>query len=188
MTILKREPDLSSDEIFAMPDPWWVAHVRSRQEKAFVRYLAHYRIAYYLPQTEKRVRRDGRNIVSHLPLFSGYAFFRGVGTDTSRALRSHLVVNLLAPFDQATFAVELRQLRDLQTSSGRLTAYPHLAQGDAVLITEGVFAGYRGVIVRGKGAERLIVSLSFIRQSVVVDVDRDAVRPHVECATAGRNR
>ncbi|MGZ4778678.1 MAG: transcription termination/antitermination protein NusG [Thermoanaerobaculia bacterium] len=177
MPILKREPDVFPVQIFDLQQPWWVAHLRSRQEKAFARYLRLYDIAFYLPQTEKCVRRNGRTIVSSLPLFSGYVFFRGSSADTARALRSHVVVNLLAPFDQQTFEAELRQLYDLQSSSGRLTLHPHLRAGDAVLITEGVFAGYRGVIQRHPAGERVIVSVSFIRQSVAVELDRESVRP-----------
>ena len=177
MPILKREPDAFPDDVFELPEPWWVAHLRSRQEKAFARYLRFHGIPSYLPQIEKRQRTERRTIVSWLPLFSGYVFFRGTHADTARALRSHVVVNLLAPFDQETFAAELRQLVELQRSSGRLTLFPHLAAGDPVVITEGVFAGYTGVIQRMPNGERLIVSISFIKQSVAVELDRESIRP-----------
>ena len=172
MPILKREPDVFPESIFTMQEPWWVAHVRSRQEKFLARHLVQNGIAYYLPQVEKRGRRS-----SFLPLFPGYLFFRGTDGDTSRALRSHVIVNLLAPFDQPSFHGEIHQLHDLQRTSGRLTPYPHLHAGDSVHIHEGIFAGYRGTILRERGTERLIISISFINQSVVVDLDRDAIRP-----------
>ena len=187
MPILKREPDAFPVSLFAMAMPWWVAHVRSRQEKVLARYLLEHGIAFYLPQAEKRSRRGCRTIVSYLPLFPGYVFFRGQEADMSRALRSHVIVNLLAPFDQRTFNGELCQLFELQQSSGRLTPYPHLHSGDAVLITDGVFAGYRGVIVRERSSDRLVVSLSFIEQSVAVDLDRDSVRPQQARLAAPRN-
>ena len=60
MPILKREPDTYPDSVFEMTDPWWVAHLRSRQEKVLARYLREYQIPFYLPQMEKRVRRGGR--------------------------------------------------------------------------------------------------------------------------------
>lgn len=177
MPVLKREADIFPDDLFAAAQPWWVAHLKSRQEKLFARYLAQHGIGYYLPQCEKKTRRSGRTITSYLPLFSGYVFFRGTQADTARALRSHLVVNLLSPHDQAGFEAEIRQLHDLQAANGRLIPYPDLAPGDPVLITEGIFAGYRGVIAREKTAERLIVSVSFIRQNVAVEIDRESVRP-----------
>jgi hypothetical protein len=177
MPLLRREPDVFPESLFELNDPWWVAHLRSRQEKLFVRYLREYQIPYYLPQMEKRVRRGGRTLVSHLPLFSGYAFFRGGRAERAGALRSNLIANLLEPPDQAVITSELHQLRQLQLANGRLQAYPFVGTGDAVLITAGAFEGYRGIVVREKGTERLVVSVSFIRQSVAVELDREAIRP-----------
>jgi transcriptional antiterminator RfaH len=176
MPLLKREPDVFPESLFDLSGPWWVAHLRSRQEKAFARYLRDFEIPYYLPQMEKRVRREGRTLVSYLPLFSGYVFFRGGKAETSRALRSHLIANLLEPPDQTEINAELLQLRELQLAEGKLHPYPFVGLGDPVLITEGAFQGYRGVVVREKGSERLIVSVSFIRQSVSVELAREAIR------------
>lgn len=177
MPILKREPDSFNENLFSLDSPWWVAHLRSRQEKVFARYLGHYEIPFYLPQVEKKVRRDGRTVTSYLPLFGGYLFFRGAEEEAARALRSHLVVNLLTPPDPASFDAELRQIHELQTTTGRLVPHPYLGMGDAVLITEGMFKGHRGVIVRERGSERLVVSVSFIRQSVSVEIDRQFIAP-----------
>lgn len=184
MPILKREPDTFPDSIFEIEQPWCVAHVRSRQEKSFTRYLRDNRIAYYLPQIEKRVRRNGRVIVSYLPLFGGYVFFKGLAYESSCAIRSHLIANLLEPVDQAELTAELEQLHRLQASHQKLTPYPYVGPGEAVLITSGAFAGCRGVILREKGTERLVISVSFIRQSVAVEIDRDYIRP--ERATIAR--
>jgi transcriptional antiterminator RfaH len=177
MPILKREPDAYPESIFDIDLPWWVAHLRSRQEKAFARYLQQYEIPYYLPQMEKRVRRSGRTISSYLPLFSGYVFFKGRPEETARALRSNLIANLLEPIDQAELSDELKQLHELQMSDRKLVPYPFVGPGDNVTITEGVFKGFRGVVVRERGTERLVVSVSLIRQSVAVDIDREYLRP-----------
>jgi transcription antitermination factor NusG len=177
MPILKREPDTFPETLFEMDDPWRVAHLRSRQEKAFSRYLRDYDIAYYLPQMEKRIRRGGRTITSYIPLFGGYVFFRGMKDAIARALRSNVVVNILEPPDQPQMNSELLQLHRLQLTDGRLTPHAYIGPGDTVLITDGAFQGYRGVVVREKGVERLVVSVSFIRQSVCLEIDREFIRP-----------
>jgi transcription antitermination factor NusG len=182
MPVLKREVEVFPETVFGMSGRWWVAHVRSRQEKSLARYLLQHEIAYYLPQIEKKTKRGYRTITSYLPLFPGYLFFCGFERQTSRALRSQVVVKLLAPFDQLEFENDLRQLYELQQSNARLTLYPHLRSGDSVLITEGVFAGYQGVIVRERSEGRLIVSVSFIRQSVAVEIDRDSIRPRKQAS------
>jgi transcription antitermination factor NusG len=175
--ILKREPDAYPDSIFEIEQPWWVAHLRSRQEKAFARYLQQYEIPYYLPQMEKKVRRGGRTITSYLPLFGGYVFFKGKPGDTDRAIRSHLIANLLKAEDQNELNRELKQLHELQLTDRKLVPYPYVACGDSVTITEGVFKGFHGVVVRERGTERLVVSVSLIRQSAAVEIDREFLRP-----------
>jgi len=177
MPILKREPDAYPDSIFEMADPWWVAHLRSRQEKVLARHLRDHDIPFYLPQMEKRARRSGRTFVSYLALFAGYVFFRGGREERVRALKSNVIVSVLEPSDQEEIARELIQLRDLQLTEAELRPHPFIEPGDAVLITEGAFEGYRGVVVREKGTMRLIVSVSFIRQSVALEIDREFIRP-----------
>lgn len=53
---------------------WVVAHLKSRQEKAFAQDLMREGIPYYLPLVEKRTRRrdNGKWRKSILPLFPGY--------------------------------------------------------------------------------------------------------------------
>jgi hypothetical protein len=180
MPILKREPDALSEDLFDLDAPWLVAHVRSRQEKALARYLGWFKVPFYLPQMEKRLRRNGRTIVSFLPLFGGYLFFRGGDAERTRTLRSNLIVNIIDAFDQSTLHEELAQLHRLQLTDGRLVPYPFLSPGDTVAITEGAFKGYRGTVVREKGRERLVVSVTMIRQSVSVEIDRELLVPHLE--------
>ncbi len=177
MPILKREPDAYPESIFEMTDPWWVAHLRSRQEKLLARYLREHQVPFYLPQMEKRIRRSGRTFVSYLPLFAGYVFFRGSREERLRALKSNVVVNILEPSDQAEIAQELAQLHELQLTDAQLKPHPFVGPGDTVLITEGAFEGYRGVVLKEKGTMRLIVSVSFIRQSVALEIDRESIRP-----------
>ncbi len=177
MPILKREIDASPEHLFELTDPWLVAHVRSRQEKSLARYLESFHVPFYLPQMEKRIRRGGRNVVSYLPLFGGYLFFRGAHPERDRARRSDLVVSVLEPFDQATLHEELAQLRRLQMTDGRLVPHPYLAPGDSVAISDGAFKGYHGTVIREKGRERLVVSVSMIRQSVSVEIDREMLVP-----------
>lgn len=177
MPVLKHEPDTYPPGLFELESPWLVAHVRSRQEKALARYIHSFGVPFYLPQMEKRTRRAGRTVVSFLPLFGGYLFFRGAAEERLRTQRSDLVVNVLEAPDQDALSAELQQLHVLQVGRGRLIPHPYIAAGDFVTITEGAFAGYRGVVVREKGQERLVVSVSMIRQSVAVEIDRELLRP-----------
>src|SRR5450756_2194774 len=178
MPLLKREPDLFPQDLFDLPvekHPWWVAHVKSRQEKALARYLQPLGIPYYLPQREQKIRRAGRNFVSYLPLFPGYLFFRGTDDDRYAAHRSNLVAQVIDVIDQPLLDAELGRLRALQESGLPLVSHPYLEPGSAVSITEGQFRGYEGIVVRAKGQLRLVVSVSLLRTSVAIEIDREAL-------------
>lgn len=176
MPLLRKEPEIAPEDLFELREPWRVAHVRSRQEKALARHLLQRGVAFYLPQTEKAATRDGRRRASHLPLFPGYVFFRGGEEARQAALRSNVVAGLIEVEDQALLGAQLAQLRRLQLEGASLVPAEELEAGDAVRITEGAFAGYEGTVVRGARGERLLVSVSLLRKQVAVEFPRGRLR------------
>jgi transcription antitermination factor NusG len=178
--ILKREVDLFPSHLFELSRnayPWWVAYVRSRQEKTLARHLAAQGVGFYLPQAEKRTRRAGRTFVSSLPLFPGYLFFRGTAEARRAALRSDLIVQILAVQDQERLHCELEGLWRLQEAGAPLVPHPYLEAGDEVEIMDGPFRGWTGTVLREKGRLRLVVSVTFLRQSVAAELDREVLAP-----------
>jgi hypothetical protein len=161
----------------ALVQPWWVAHVRSRQEKALARHLLQWEVPYYLPQRERRFRAGDRWRTSHLPLFASYVFVRGGGEERLTARKSNLIVQMLDVLDQHGLERELRSLWLLQLTGAPLVPHPYLGPGDEVEVTAGALKGYRGKVLREKGKYRLVVSITLLRQSVAADVDRTALAP-----------
>lgn len=180
MPILKREVDLHPRHLFELSPvehPWWVAYARSRQEKALARHLHGHGVGFYLPLAEKQVRRAGRTFVSSLPLFPGYLFFRGTPEARREALRSNLIVEVLPVLDQERLHKELAGLWRLQVSGAPLVSHPYLEVGDEVEIVDGPFRGCAGTVLREKGRLRLVVSVTFLRQSVAAELDREVLAP-----------
>jgi transcription antitermination factor NusG len=176
--LLRRESDHFPVELFELglaEFPWFVSHTKSRTEKTLARYLDALRIPFYLPLGERRIRRSGRTFLSYLPFFPGYLFLRGGSEYRVTALRSGVVVRLLDVRDQDLLDRELHQIRALQEKGAPLVVHPYLGPGDAVQIREGPFRGYFGVVVREKGATRLVVSVSMLRRSVAMELERDGV-------------
>src|SRR5262245_36387549 len=106
MPILRAEPVLQSEEIFAS-DPanlnegrWWVLHTKPRQEKSLARWLHAAGIDYYLPTIERRSRIRGRVITAHLPLFPGYLFLHADRERRVASLTTNRVVRCLDVDDQ----------------------------------------------------------------------------------------
>ncbi|HSP16269.1 MAG TPA: transcription termination/antitermination NusG family protein [Thermoanaerobaculia bacterium] len=178
MPLLRREPDVFPEDLFSLPIdqfPWLVAHVRSRQEKVLGRYLHERSVPFYLPQIEQAKKRGGRNFRSYLPLFPGYVFVRGDDDVRNAVWRSDVIVNLIAVMDQQELGSQLEELRALQLRGASLRPYHHFVAGDAVLIRDGVFSGYRGIVVREKGRDRLLISISLLRQTASVELDREVI-------------
>src|SRR6266508_1879488 len=192
MPLLKREPEFFPEGIFGLAEadfPWWVAHTRSRQDKALARYLFPLGVPFYLPHREQRTRRAGRTLVSHLPLFPGYVFFRGSAAHRQAALRSNLIFKVLDVGDQGLLARELLQVRQFQEAGADLVPYCDLVAGDPVRIADGPFKGYRGIVLRTQGRLRLLVSISMLRQSVAVEFERDVIVPvRVDSASWQKDR
>lgn len=114
---------------------------------------------------------------SYTPLFTGYVFLRHTLDERLVVRQSDVIVSLLEVADQRALAGELAQLRDLQAAGASLIPCPWIGAGDAVKITGGAFKGYRGVVLREHGRERLIVSIDLIRQSIAVDFEREMLAP-----------
>ena len=196
MPILKSEVALSPPDLFDLPElPWRVAYVRSRQEKELARLLLRLGVPFYLPLAEKQVRRAGRRFVSFLPLFPGYLFFRGArgprGLAAERGATARWddrLVSVLEVPDQPRLDAELRVLWRLQQSGAAFEDFPYLAPGDAVEVIDGPFQGLRGTVLREKGKTRLVVSVSFLRQSVAAELEREALAPARPVRPAGPGR
>lgn len=175
------EPDLSPEDLFDLPAeryPWWVVHVRSRQEKLLARECRRRGIPFYLPLREQKSLRYGRRRSSWLPLFPGYLFLRGdLEHERLEILKTNLCVGVLAVAAQDELAHDLAQVRRLQELGLPLLAWPQLAKGSTVRISEGPFAGMTGLVTKVKGKGRFIVSVRFIHRSVAVELDRDALVP-----------
>ena len=191
MPLLKRGTDIFPHDLFelsATDFPWWVAHVRSRQEKVLARHVAPLGVPFYLPQREKGRSRGGRSFVSYLPLFPGYFFFRGSLSQRLAVLRSQVVVRLLEVPDQGLLTRELQELRTLQEAGATLVPYTPIAPGTSVRVVEGPFSGYTGRVVREQSRLRLIVSISMLRQAVAVEFSREALSPLAPSQRFGQSR
>lgn len=179
MPLLPKEADLFPDDFFALPEasfPWHVAHVRSRQEKLMGRRLMEQRIPFYLPQIERVSERSSRRFRSYLPLFAGYVFFRGDERACDVAVRSGVTVRIIDVDDQRLLRSQLEQIRDLQLAGASFEIYEELLPDDVVTITEGPFRGYTGSVVRTGRRDRLVVTLSLLRQHVAVEFERPVLR------------
>jgi len=166
-------PDINSISDFT--GLWWVAHTKSRNEKALAQDLIRKKISYFLPMTKKVNRRKGRTIRSLLPLFSGYLFFCGEEEQRISLLRTNRVANLIEVKDQETLLNELSQIEQALRAGAPLTPYKYIKAGQRCRVTAGPLADLYGVVVRTRNAARLVLQIDMLGQAASVDIDIDMI-------------
>src|SRR5262249_506069 len=86
---------------------------------------------------------------------------------------------IAAPIDEA----ELVAIRRITESGILAQPCPYVAVGEVVRVEAGPLEGLVGIVLRTKGADRLVVSVSLLMRSVSVEIDRSRVTPVRERAT-----
>ncbi len=177
MPVLAEEPSLypdgllSRDAVEPTDRRWWVLYTKARQEKAVSRDLLAWHVPFYLPLVRRTTVRRGRQVASHIPLFSGYVFLCGTEEERIAALRTNRISRVLTVDDPHGFCRDLRQLRQLIASDAPLTVESRLVPGDRVRVRYGALAGLEGTVVARRGRTHLLVSVDFLQQGASVEVE-----------------
>lgn len=162
-----------------MEPRWYVAYTRSRHEKSVAQQLRHKEIDTFLPLygTVRRWKNGEHRV--ELPLFPGYAFVRIPLSNRRRVLEVPGVVRLVGSDGMPT-PLEDGEVESLRCAISRgVNAAPHryLTVGRRVRITAGPLTGREGILVRRKGALRVVLSIHLIQRSIVADLDVHSVEP-----------
>jgi len=154
---------------------WWVAHTKSRNEKALAKDLIHKDISYFLPMSWRIRRRRGRTIRSLLPLFSGYLFFCGKEPQRLEVLRTNRVANLLAVKDQQRLLNELSQIEQALRTGAALTPHKYIKAGQYCRVIGGPLADLQGIVVKTRSTARLLLQIDMLGQATSVEIDTDMI-------------
>lgn len=154
---------------------WWVAHTKSRNEKALAHDLIHKNISYFLPMSWRIRRRSGRKIRSLLPLFSGYLFFCGDENQRVELLRTNRVANLIEVKDQEKLIDELLGIRQALQAGVNLTPHRYIKAGQYCRVIAGALADLKGIVIKTKGTARLVLQIDMLGQAASVEIDTDMI-------------
>lgn len=159
--------------------PWFVAHVKPRQEKAAADDCVRLGVEYYLPMFTRITRRKDNNKPrkSILPLFPGYLSFTGTKDTTRLLYATGRVAHIIEIIQQKKFIAELGQVYDLLEKGTPLEPclVPYRS-GDEVVIKHGPLSGIRGVIMSVKNQNRLLLSVEALGRAMTT-VDASMVLP-----------
>jgi transcriptional antiterminator RfaH len=156
---------------------WWVAHTKSRNEKALAHDLIGKDINYFLPMTWKVRRRRGRTIRSLLPLFTGYLFFCGKENERIELLRTNRVANLIEVKDQQRLLAELLQIEKALRAGASLVPHKYLKAGQHCRVIGGPLADLQGIVVKTRTAMRLVLQIDMLGRATSVEIDVDMIEP-----------
>ena len=172
------EPDLTQftpEE--AIPDhlegQWWVAHTRSRNEKALAKDLTRLSIVSYLPLRKRvtRSRRTGRHSLSTVPVFTGYLFFNATEQQRYQVVATRRVANTLYVPDQRQLVAQIRHIHQVLATDTVFEHFHGVRVGQWVRVVAGPLVGVEGRVVRKLGKTRLAISVDILGQSVLAEVD-----------------
>jgi transcription antitermination factor NusG len=158
---------------------WFALRVKSRCEKVVAAMANNKGFEEFLPVYQSRRRWSDRLKSVEFPLFPGYVFCR---LNPQRRMPLLTIPGVLhfvgigktpVPLEDAEVAAIQAAVR-----SGLSTEpWPFLEVGQRVRLEEGPLAGAEGIFVGTSKQDRLVVSVSLLRRSVAVNIERHWATP-----------
>lgn len=160
-----------------MAQHWYAVRVKPRHEKRVSEIFGYKQIEPLLPLYRARNRWSDRMKEVELPLFPGYVFCKLDPMFRVPVLSTPGVIDIVRFGKEPAVidAVEVAALKRLMASGLAPEPWPHLVPGERVEIDDGPLAGCAGVIIEVKKRLRLVLSVTLLHRSVLVELDRSWV-------------
>ncbi len=171
---------MNTDESgYGNSDRWYALRVKPRFERVVSASARNKGFEEFLPLYLCRRRWSDRFTSVELPLFPGYVFCR---LNPERRLPLLTIPGVFhfvgvgripAPIDDTEIGAIQATIR-----SGLLAEpYPFLEVGQRVKVEEGPLAGLEGFLVEVRKQQRIVVSVTLLKRSVGVEIERPWIRP-----------
>jgi transcription antitermination factor NusG len=165
---------------------WYALQVRTRWESSAANLLSSKGYQIILPtfKTVKQWRGNSKEVIA--PLFPAYVFCRFDVNQRLPILVTPGVISIVGR-GRIPVAVEDSEIEAIQrvVSSGlRVEPWPYLEVGQMVRIEDGALSGLEGILTSFKASRRIVVSVSLLRRSVALEIDRSEVCPIQPTRTA----
>jgi transcription antitermination factor NusG len=161
------------------PAEWLVVHTWSRHEKSVCEQLQAKQIETFLPLYRSNKRWKNGQVGVQLPLFAGYLFVR-IHTQNQLPVLQTPGVARFVGFGSKPASVseaEIAQLEAAVMSGTAVSPHPFLTIGENVRICSGPLTGMKGILLRDKRGQRIILSVELISRSISVELDCADVEP-----------
>jgi len=158
---------------------WYALQVRTRWESSTSLLLSGKGYQTLLPTYRVKKSWSGKLREVNAPLFPGYVFCH---FDVHNRLPVLVTPGVIAVVGRGKVPVpvedgEIRAIQALVSSGYEAEPWPFLELGQRVRIESEPFEGLEGILVHFKGNHRIVLSVSLLRRSVALEIDRASVRP-----------
>ena len=158
---------------------WFALQVRSRWEGTTAGLLRGKGLETLLPTYSTKRKWSDRFKVVEAPLFPGYVFCRFDVHNRLPVLITPGVISVVGR-GKTPIAVDDREILSIQSAVGsgiRMEPWPYVEIGERVRIKDDVLDGMEGILTSFKGTHRVVISVSLLRRSVALEIDRSRIIP-----------
>jgi transcription antitermination factor NusG len=161
------------------PAEWFALRVKSRREKVVAVMARNRGFEEFVPLYESRRRWSDRFSSVSLPLLPGYVFCR-LAVERRLPLLTIPGVLHFVGIGRTPVPITESEIAAIQAAVNaglRPEPWPYLEAGQRVQLEEGPLAGLEGLLIETRKQHRIVVSVSLLKRSVAVEIDRSWVRP-----------
>ena len=158
---------------------WFALQVRTRWESSTSVLLEGKGYRTFLPTFKLRKSWSGKIREVKAPLFPGYVFCQ---FDAQKRLPVLVTPGVLAVVGRgrtpiAVDEAEIAAIQNVVLAGIEAEPWPYLELGQKVRIESDPLRGMEGILANFKGRHRIVVSVTLLRRSVALDIDRSCVVP-----------
>jgi len=158
---------------------WYALGITARHEKAVARILNQKGYETLLPLYTRRHQYEKRTRDFELPLFPGYVFCRFDPVVRLPVLTTPGVLHVVGA-GRTPVAVDADEIAAIQIAvlaKARMMPAPFWKTGERGRVVRGPLKGVEGIVMTVKESVRMVLSVSLLQRSLLVEVDADCVRP-----------
>src|SRR5277367_5119749 len=158
---------------------WFALQVRTRWEGSTAVLLSGKGYQTFLPTYKTRKRWKGKVCEVHSALFPGYVFCQ---FDAQKRLPVLVTPGVISVVGQGRIPMpvddgEIAAIQMVVSSGLQAEPWPYLEIGQKIRIQQDSLHGLEGILINFKGNHRIVVSVSLLRRSVALEIDRSLVQP-----------
>jgi transcription antitermination factor NusG len=164
--------------------PWVILQTKAGRERRVEYLLTHKGYECFLPTYQRKRQLSNRVVDVELPLFPTYVFCRFNPSAVGKAVSTPGVTRIVKfgglPVEVA--AEEIKAFQQITRSRILCEPCAYTPNGTLVQVETGPLAGARGIYCQDEDRRRLVISVTLLQQSVVVQLDENTIISPIERA------